>query len=59
MAKVTYVKVLRLSKHEYEVGCEYDDETYQADSFCKNVVRAENRAKKIAELSNCDWGSDS
>jgi len=57
-AKVTYVKALRIEKHVFEVGCEYADGTYQADAMFKDGVKAENRAKKLAKMCNCDFGMD-
>lgn len=56
--KVTYVKALRIEKRSFEVGCEYDDGTYQADAHFTDGVKAENRAKKLAKMSNCDFGMD-
>lgn len=56
--KVTYVKALRLTKHSFEVGCEYDDGTYQADAIYSDGTKAERRAIKLAEISNCDYGVD-
>lgn len=56
--KVTCVKALRIAKRAFEVGCEHEDGTYQVDAMYKDGTKAENRAKKLAEMCNCDFGMD-
>lgn len=56
--KVTYVKALRIAKRHYEVGCEHEDGTYQVDGSYEDGVKAENRAKLLAKMCNCDFGMD-
>jgi hypothetical protein len=55
---VTYVKALRISRGQYEVGCEYEDGTYYVDGSYEDGDKAERRAKQLAKMCNCDFGVD-